>query len=141
MTDENAERISESLALALPFLNRTVDLVFDRPYGSHHPTCGFRYPTNYGYVPGTRAPDGEELDAYYLGPQQPMTSARGTCIAIIHRLHDDDDKLIVVPENSPALDNTAIAAAVEFQETAGEYIVVRSSEAASDYGFRNSTRM
>ncbi|WP_280396664.1 inorganic diphosphatase [Nocardia carnea] len=125
MNDRHGGHTSRSLTLALPYLDRTVDLVFDRPYGSHHPTCGFRYTTNYGYVPGTLAPDGEELDAYFLGPQAPLVSARGRCIAIVHRLYDDDDKLIVVPEHSPGLDDEAIAAAVEFQETAGEYIVVR----------------
>ena len=57
----------ESLKLARPFLDRTVDLVIDRPYGSHHPTYGFVYLANYGYVPGTLAPAGDELDAYYMG--------------------------------------------------------------------------
>ncbi|MFD4403748.1 inorganic diphosphatase [Nocardia sp. NPDC058499] len=80
---------------------------------------------NYGYVPATLAPDGEELDAYYLGPSEPMTSAHGTCIAIVHRLHDDDDKLVVVPGPATTLDDAAIAAAVEFQETAGHYTVIR----------------
>ncbi|APE12150.1 inorganic diphosphatase [Rhodococcus pyridinivorans] len=117
---------SESLRLARPFLGRIVDLMIDRPYGSRHPTYGFLYRANYGYVPGTLAPDGDELDAYYLGPSEPMSSAQGTCIAIVHRLHDDDDKLIVVPDPSMTLDDAAIAAAVEFQETAGRYIVIRS---------------
>ncbi|MBF6467107.1 inorganic diphosphatase [Nocardia beijingensis] len=125
MTGPNPIEESGSLKLARQFLGRTVDLTIDRPYGSHHPTCGFRYLANYGYVPGTLAPDGEELDAYYLGPADPMTSARGTCVGIIHRLHDDDDKLIVVPDNSAALDDAAIAAAIEFQETAGHYIIIR----------------
>lgn len=106
-------------------LGRTVDLTIDRPYGSRHPACGFLYFANYGYVPGTCAPDGEELDAYYLGVTEPVTSAHGTCIAIIHRLHDDDDTLIVVPDSSTPLDDAAIAAAVEFQETAGHYCVIR----------------
>jgi len=116
---------SESLRLARTFLGRTVDLVIDRPYGSRHPTYGFLYLANYGYVPGTLAPDGDELDAYYLGPSEPMSSAQGTCIAIVHRLHDDDDKLVVVPDPATTLDDAAIAAAVEFQETTGHYIVIR----------------
>lgn len=46
------------------WLGRTIQVVVDRPLGSLHP----RYPDlrdelNYGYVPGTRAPDGESLDA------------------------------------------------------------------------------
>ncbi|MBF6206658.1 MULTISPECIES: inorganic diphosphatase [Nocardia] len=125
MTDTPAMEDSESLRSARRFLGRTVDLVFDRPYGSHHPTCGFRYLANYGYVPGTLAPDGAELDAYYLGPAEPMVRARGLCVGIIHRLYDDDDKLIVVPDGSPVLDDAAIASAVEFQETAGHYVIVR----------------
>ena len=116
---------SESLRLARPFLGRTVDLTFDRPLGSRHPTCGFVYLANYGYVPGTLAPDGKELDAYYLGPSEPVTSAQGTCIAIVHRLYDDDDKLVVVADPATTLDDAAIAAAVEFQETAGHYIIIR----------------
>ncbi|MGQ4596696.1 inorganic diphosphatase [Nocardia sp. R6R-6] len=80
-----------------------MNLTFDRPYGSHHPTCGFRYLANYGYVPGTLAPDSKELDAYYLGPAEPLTSAHGICIAIVHRWHDDDDKLIVILRRTKAL--------------------------------------
>lgn len=80
---------------------------------------------NYGFVPGTLAPDGEELDAYYLGPSEPLAEARGECIAIVHRLNDDDDKLVVVPTGSGGLDDAAIAAAVAFQEEPGGYVIVR----------------
>jgi inorganic pyrophosphatase len=48
-------------------------------------------------VPDTKAPDGEEIDAYFLGIDKPVKKAQGKCIAIIHRLNDDDDKLVVVP--------------------------------------------
>lgn len=125
MTDPSTHHDSVSLGLARPFLGRTVDLTFDRPYGSLHPRCGFRYTVNYGYIPGTLAPDGQELDAYYLGPAEPLATARGRCIAIVHRLYDDDDKLVVVPPESSDLDDAAIAAAVEFQENHGEYVIVR----------------
>ncbi|GGL22746.1 hypothetical protein [Nocardia jinanensis] len=54
-----------------------------------------------------------------------MAFARGRYIAIVHRLYDDDDKLVVVPAESPDLDDDAIATAVEFQENPGEYIIVR----------------
>jgi len=79
---------SESLKLARPFLGCTVDFVIDRPYGSHHPTYEFLYLANYGYVPGILAPGGDELDAYYLAPSEPMNSAQGICIALVRRLHD-----------------------------------------------------
>ncbi|MEU2038854.1 inorganic diphosphatase [Nocardia niwae] len=126
MTDLVPLEDSESLRTARLFLGHTVDLVIDRPYGSHHPRCGFRYPVNYGFVPLTRAPDGQELDGYFLGPSEPMVFARGRCVGIIHRLYDDDDKLVVVPTGSPVLDDAAIDAAVAFQETAGHYVIVRS---------------
>jgi inorganic pyrophosphatase len=116
---------SQSLRLARAFLGRTVDLVIDRPYGSRHPVHGFRYEANYGYVPGTMAPDGDELDAYYLGEPQPLATARGTCIAIVHRTGDDDDKLVVVPTGRQ-LGGDEIAAAVEFQEIPGRYRIVWS---------------
>jgi inorganic pyrophosphatase len=81
---------------------------------------------NYGYVPLTRAPDGQELDAYYLRPSEPLVFARGRCVAIVHRLYDDDDKLVVVPPGSAVPDDAAIDAAVAFQETAGHYVLVRN---------------
>ena len=33
------------------FLNKDVRVIIDRPMGSKHPTHGFIYPLNYGYVP------------------------------------------------------------------------------------------
>lgn len=54
-----------------------------------------------------------------------MSSAHGTCIAIVHRLHDDDDKLVLGPHPATTLDDAAIATAVEFQEATGHYIIIR----------------
>ena len=45
----------------------------DRPLGSKHPKHGFEYLTNYGYIPDTISGDGEELDAYVLGVDKPLT--------------------------------------------------------------------
>lgn len=80
----------------IKFLNKTVKVVMDRPLGSKHPKHGFVYPVNYGYVPGTISGDGEELDAYVLGEQEPLQEFEGNVVAIIHRLNDDDDKLVVM---------------------------------------------
>jgi inorganic pyrophosphatase len=66
--------------------------------GSRHPDHGFIYPVNYGFLPGVFGADGEELDAYLLGVFKPVPAFSGVCIAVIHRLDDDDDKLIIVPE-------------------------------------------
>jgi inorganic pyrophosphatase len=83
-----------SLDLARRFLGKSVTVVIDRPLGSRHPRRGFLYEVNYGYVPGTRAPDGEALDAYVLGVGEPLERFAGVCLAVIHRRDDDDDKLV-----------------------------------------------
>jgi len=83
--------------------------------GSRHPRHGFVYPLNYGYVPGVPAPDGDELDVYVLGVFEPIDAFVGRCIAVIHRLDDNDDKLVLVPEGKTYTDGQ-IRALVEFQE-------------------------
>ena len=81
------------------FLNCSVEVKIDRKMGTAHPKHGFIYPVNYGYIPNTISGDGEELDCYILGIHEPLETFTGKCIAIIHRTNDNDDKLIIVPEN------------------------------------------
>lgn len=81
------------------FLGKQVSVIIDRPKGCFHPEWNFIYEVNYGYIPNTLAPDGEELDAYVLGIDKPLNEFKGRCIAIIQRLNDEDDKLVVVPDN------------------------------------------
>ena len=107
---------SRSLLLAEQYLGKEVSIIIDRPLGSKHPQHGFVYEVNYGYVPGTQSADGEELDAYYLGISLPLHTAKGICIAIIHRLNDDDDKLVIVPKTQIDLTDSEITKAVNFQE-------------------------
>ncbi len=118
--------MSTSLTLATPFLGREVEVLIDRPLGSRHPRHpDIVYGMNYGYVSGTSAPDGEELDAYVLGVEEPLERFLGVCIALIHRLDDDDDKLVVVPAGV-TLTDAEIIAAVAFQERFFESVVVHS---------------
>lgn len=100
---------------ATAFLGQLVTAQIDRPLGSHHPTHGFIYMLNYGYVPGTLAPDGEALDAYIIGAFEPLVTFTGRCIAVIQRLDDDDDKLVLTPDGK-AYTNDQISALTEFQE-------------------------
>ncbi|HWQ45700.1 MAG TPA: inorganic diphosphatase [Longilinea sp.] len=97
------------------YLAQIVTLQVDRPLGTAHPQHGFIYPVNYGFVPGTLAEDGEELDAYILGVFDPLEQYTGRCIAVIHRLNDADDKLVVVPDGVQYSDDQ-IKALTEFQE-------------------------
>ena len=106
------------------YLGQTVSVVMDRPLGSKHPKHGFIYPVNYGYIPNTISGDGEELDVYVLGVQEPINKFTGKCIAIIHRTDDNDDKLIIVPEGMDFL-NEEIEKEVAFQEKWFHHIIIR----------------
>lgn len=106
------------------YLGKKLNIVIDRELGSKHPEYGFIYPVNYGYVPDTVSGDGEELDCYLLGVFEPVKTYKGKCIAIIHRVDDDDDKLIIVPKNKEYSDD-AINALAEFQERYFKHIIVR----------------
>lgn len=97
------------------YLGKTVTVKMDRPLGCAHPKHGFIYPVNYGYIPNTISGDGEELDAYVLGEHSPLDTFTGEVIAIIHRLNDDDDKLVVM-EKGRNYSDEQIMALVEFQE-------------------------
>lgn len=116
--------MSVSLELARTFLGKEVKVKMDRPLGSHHPRHGFLYEANYGYIEGAMAPDGAELDAYYLGVNTPLEAGEGICIAIAHRKDNDDDKLIVVPSGVSMTDEE-IMKAVHFQEQWFDTEVVR----------------
>lgn len=98
-----------------PYLGKVVTVAIDRPASSKHPHHRYYYPINYGYVPGTQAPDGEELDAYVLGLDRPLETFTGKCIAIIHRTDDDDDKLVLAEDGKEYSDDE-ILAMTHFQE-------------------------
>ena len=106
------------------YLGKSVSIVIDRKLGTKHPKHGFIYMVNYGYVPNTVSGDGEELDAYLLGVVEPVYEFIGKVIAVIHRTNDDDDKLVVVPENREYSDD-AIRALTEFQEQYFESVIIR----------------
>jgi len=109
---------------ATTFLGGQVSIEIDRPLGSKHPRWGFIYPLNYGFVPQTPAPDGDDLDAYVLGVFEPLTTFTGLCIAVIQRLDDDDDKLVLVPAGKIYTD-AQIRTLTEFQERFFESRIVR----------------
>ena len=100
---------------ASDFIGKKVELIFDRPLGTKHPKHKFIYELNYGYVPNTTSPDGEELDAYYLSEKISLKETEGVCIAYTHRNDDDDDKLIVVKEGETYSDKE-IMDLINFQE-------------------------
>ena len=111
----------------IEYLNKIWKIKNDRPMGSKHPKHGFIYPVNYGYVPNTISGDSEELDAYVLGIYEPLETFTGKCIAIIHRTNDNDDKLIIVPENKTFTDEE-IKVLTDFQEQYFTSIILRPND-------------
>lgn len=106
------------------YIGKTVRVKIDRPLNSKHPKYDFIYPVNYGFVPNTISGDGEELDCYVLGVNEPIENFEGKCIAVIHRLNDNDDKLIVVPEEKEYSDKE-IRKKTFFQEKYFESEIIR----------------
>lgn len=106
----------------LALLGSEVEVLVDRPLGSVHPDYPtLRYKTNYGYVPGTLAGDGEEIDAYVLGVDEPVESFDGVCVAVILRRNDNEHKIIVA---SGPLDLQTITDATDYIERDFESEVV-----------------
>ena len=101
---------------ARQYIGKIVKINIDRPLGSKHPKYDFYYSLNYGFIENTKAPDGEEIDAYVLGVNEPIDYFTGKCVAVIHRLNDDDVKLVVVAPDTESITDEQIRQAVNFQE-------------------------
>ena len=110
---------------AIEYIGKDVNVKIDRPIGSSHP----KYPdhiylVNYGFVPNTVSGDGEELDCYILGEYKPLEEYKGKCIAVIHRLNDDDDKLVITSKNKNFTDSE-IRLLTDFQERYYKSVIIR----------------
>ena len=103
--------------LVQSYLGKTVDIVIDRPIGYVHKKENYSltYPVNYGYIPDVLGGDGEELDVYLLGVDEPLTHCHCRIIGIVYRENDVEDKLIAAPEGMIFYQNE-IAEAIHFQE-------------------------
>lgn len=109
---------------ALKYLGKTVSVTMDRPLGSRHPKHGFVYKANYGFLPGTVSGDGEEIDAYVLNIDRPLQNYTGKCTAVIHRTDDNDDKLVIIPQEDEISD-LEIETQTAFQEKWFKHIIIR----------------
>lgn len=126
--DFGIEEYQKALSLkqveSYQYIDKMVQVKIDRPLNSKHPKHGFTYPVNYGFVPNTISGDGEELDCYVLGINEPIENFEGKCIAVIHRTNDNDDKLIVVPKEKSYTDEE-IRKLTNFQEQYFESEIIR----------------
>jgi inorganic pyrophosphatase len=107
----------ERKAQVKSYLGKTVEIEIDRPIGYLHKKENYTltYPINYGYIPGVLGGDGEELDVYLLGVNEPVDRYTAKIIGIAYRENDVEDKLIAAPEGTLFYQNE-IAEAVHFQE-------------------------
>ena len=116
-TREGALSDSQREELIRAMLGKTVHVVVDRPMGYVHVKSGitFRYPINYGYIPGLLAGDGDEQDVYILGVDEPVDKFTGRIIGVVRRKDDNEDKLVAAPEGV-LFHQGQIAEAVHFVE-------------------------
>lgn len=73
---------------SISWLGKIVKVKIDRKIDSKHPDSKYQtiYPINYGFIPGTYSDtDKEEIDAYVLGPKEPLEEFEGKVIAVIQR--------------------------------------------------------
>ena len=97
-------------------IGQEVEVIIDRPLGSYHPDYpDMKYELNYGYIKEMIAPDGADQDAYVLGTDEPLETAKGKVIAIIHR-NDDVEEKLVVSVSSYDYSDEEIRLLTDFQE-------------------------
>ena len=116
-----------------PYLGKNVTIGIDRPIGyvHHKGEKTLVYPINYGYIPEVFGGDGEELDVYLLGVDEPVSSYTGQIIGIVYRADDVEDKLVMASSNE-VFTAAEIARAVYFQEKYYQ-TTIRSIDGATFY--------
>ncbi len=109
------------------WLRKTVKVEIDRPLNSAHPQFPKNiYPINYGYIPNTFSEiDKEEIDAYVMGPSEPIKNFIGKVIAVIVRT-DDEIKLVVT--DGIKYSNQDIRRMTDFQEKYHESSIIRQED-------------
>ena len=105
------------------YLGKLVKVKMDRSLGSKHPKHNFIYSLNYGFIPNTTSGDGEEIDVYIIGEFEPLETYEGYVVAIIKRINDVEDKLVVCKELNK-YNKEQIKALVEFQERFFESTII-----------------
>lgn len=107
----------ERKAQVKSYLGKRVVIGIDRPIGYVHKKENYSltYPINYGYIPDVLGGDGEELDVYLLGVNEPVKEYECEIIAIAYRHNDVEDKLVGAPVGMN-FTKEEIEAEIHFQE-------------------------
>ena len=117
MSESGTMTLAERHAQVEGYLGKIVTIEIDRPIGTvhHKGEKTLVYPINYGYIPEVLGGDGEELDVFLVGVDEPVSSYTGKIIGIVYRADDVEDKLIMAPEGA-SFSAEEIARTVHFQE-------------------------
>ena len=117
MSEKGIMTLQERHAQVEGYLGSTVTIGIDRPIGYEHHKGKktLIYPINYGYIPGVLGGDGEELDVFLVGVDEPVSTYTGRIVGIVYRADDVEDKLIMAPEGE-SFTADQMARAVYFQE-------------------------
>ncbi len=112
-------RLQEKL---IKMIGSYVTVYIDRPIGYNHK--GITYTQNYGYIKDFKALDGAYQDAYVIGEAKPLKEFSGRVVAVIKRLDDIEDKL-VVSKGDKEYTNQEIEEYVEFVEKHFKHEIIR----------------
>lgn len=117
MSENGTMTLEERHAQVEGYLGKTVTIGIDRPIGyvHHKGEKTLIYPINYGYIPEVLGGDGEELDVFLVGVDEPVSTYTGKIVGIVYRADDVEDKLIMSPEGT-SFSAEEMAQAVFFQE-------------------------
>ncbi len=99
------------------YIGKEVHIGIDRPIGYIHKKEKYTltYAINYGFIPDVLGGDGEELDVYLLGVNEPVDAFDCIIIGAVRRKNDIEDKLIGAPKGL-SFSKEEMFRAVEFQE-------------------------
>ncbi len=116
-TKNNDPKFLKRKKLVRSYLGKTVEILMDRPLGYVHEKEKYtlKYPINYGFIPGVIGGDGEELDVYLIGVDEPVSRYTAKVIGVVHRENDSEDKLVAAPEGM-IFTKDEIAEKISFQE-------------------------
>ena len=112
---------------AIEYLGKEVNVIVDRQLGSKDAVSDYTYEVNFGFVPNTVALNGDEIEAYVLGVKDPIDGFKGQCGAVLHRIDNSGDKLVVWPSDMTFSDEE-IKALTEFQEKESDIEIIRAEE-------------
>lgn len=100
-------------------IGKELDAIITRPIGTVHPRYkDIIYEVNYGILKDYELKDNKELKTYIVGESMPTSQNgiyHGKVLAILHRLNDDNDRIIIAPIGRTLSDDEIISK-TEFAE-------------------------